>query len=281
MCIVHDSEIHYLFQNILDALEQSKIVSSLFLRRVGFLLCTCRNEIYYDSKSIIHTQRSLYQWFEAALIDTEKQQVALERLAYFKPIVEEFKQNGNLDSGTKITFLNLLKDLDSFNYSKLRQISTQSDNKINKVRPGMFFTKLVRLKFDLKLCSAKEFCDLINKIDNCAIKYIQITNKCRIVIRDTQHLLIRHFMGEIDATIEATNDKYLFRAELSLKRLADAVHYRLAKGLPTCETIIDGNSFSNLRVLLQSPPSLIGTPNDSGTDFNSTLSTSVVLTPFY
>ena len=43
MCIVHDLELHYIFQNILDALELSKILSSLFLRRVGYLLCTCRN----------------------------------------------------------------------------------------------------------------------------------------------------------------------------------------------------------------------------------------------
>jgi len=249
------------------------------MRRVGLLLCTCRNEIYYYSKSIIYTQRSLYQWFDETLRDTEKPQVAIERLAYFKPIVEDFKQNGNLDSGTKITFLSLLKELDSFNYSKLRLITIKN----NKPRADVFYTKLVRLKFDLKLCSAKEFCDLINKIDNCAIKYIQLTNKCRIVIRDTQHLLIRHFMGEIDATIEATNEKYLLRAELSLKRLADAVNYRLAKGIPTCETIIDGNSFSNLRILMQSPPSLmIGNPNESSdnNNFTSNRSASVVLKSF-
>lgn len=165
---------------------------------------------------------------------------------HFKPIIEEFKLNGRIDSGTKITFLALLKDLDSFNYSKLRQLTkyaeknnnynynnnNNSNTKTSKNRPhNLFFTKLVRLKFDLKLCSAKEFCDLLNKIDNSAIKYIQLINKCKIVIRDTEHLTIKHFMGEIDATIESSNEKYLYRAELSLKRLADAVHYRLGRFL--------------------------------------------------
>lgn len=168
----------------------------------------------------------MYHWFEEALKDTNRAQVSLERLNHFKPIVEEFKTNGKIDSGTKITFLNLLRDLDSFNFSKLRHFNKHTENK-RKEKVGLFYTKLVRIKFDLKLCSAKEFCDLINKIDNCAIKYIQVTNKCKILIRDTEHLLIKHFMGEIDATIEASNEKYLFRAELSLKRLADAVHYRL------------------------------------------------------
>ncbi len=215
----------------------------------------------------------MYQWFDDSLKDLEKPKIAIERLNYFKQIIEEFKINGNIDSGTKISFLSLLKDLDSFNYSKLRHLNNKQNNNNNKTKSNnIFYSKLVKIKFDLKLCSAKEFSETINKIDNCAIKYIELTNKCTIIIRDPEHLNIRHFMGEIDATIEAKNEKYLYRAELSLKRLADAVHYRLTKQIPSCDTLTGSCSFTNLKVLLQSPPeSYATTPNDS--IFNTDIST--------
>ena len=281
MCIIHDLSLHYIFQNIMEAFEASKIISPLFMKRVGYLLCTCHKgniwqlhkknwkklnlitlDIYVASKSIIATQRSLYQWFD---------EHDRERLSHFKPVIEEFKLNGRLDSGTKIAFMNLLKDLNSLNFSQLRHLGKHKEN---RGTPDMFYTKLVRVKFDLKLCSAKEFAELLTKIDNCAIKYIQLINKCSIVVRDQAHLSLRHFMGEIDATIEAKNEKHLYRAELSLKRLADAVHYRLTKQIPSCDTLTGSSSFSNLKVLLQSPPrSLVGTPNDSTVMDMSTLST--------
>jgi hypothetical protein len=150
--------------------------------------------------------------------------------------------------------MRLLKDLDSLNFSQLRHIANITNSR--KETKPVFYSKLVRIKFDLKLCSAKEFCELITKIDNCAIKYIELTNKCRIFIRDPATLTIRHFMGEIDATIEARNEKFLFSAEQSLKRLADAVHYRLAKQIPSCDTV--ACSLSSLKILLQSPPRSCG-----------------------
>ncbi len=149
--------------------------------------------------------------------------------------------------------MRLLKDLDSLNFSQLRQVFTINTKKENK---PVFYSKLVRIKFDLKLCSAKEFCELITKIDNCALKYIELTNRCSIFVRDPSTLTIRHFMGEIDATIEARNEKLLFNAEQSLKRLADAVHYRLAKQIPSCDSA--ASSLSGLKVLLQSPPRSCG-----------------------
>lgn len=261
MCIVHDLTLHHIFQDIMDAFERSKMVSSLFMKRVGYLLCTCTTEMFYDSKTIISTQRDLYNWFENSLTDASKHPTCVERLTNFKNIMQELKKNGNLDSGTKIAFMTLLRDLDMNNYSKLRALNNQ--NRQN-TRKQFFFSKLVKIKFDLKLCSAKEFCELINKIDNSAIRYIQITNKCRIIIRDAQTLNLRHFMGEIDATIEAQDEKYLYKAELSLKRLADAVHYRLAKQIPSCDTITNNCSLTHLKVLLQSPPqSFVKTPNES------------------
>lgn len=267
MCIFHEPSLHFIFQNIMDAFEQSKAISPLFMKRIGYLLCTCTKDIYFDSKSIIATQRSLYQWFDDSLKDIDKS----ARLNLFKQIIEELKENGKVDSGTKIAFMNLLKDIDSFNFSKLRYLHSKKENKLDSNKP-IFFSKLVKIKFDLKLCSAKEFCELITKIDNCAIKYIQLTNKCKIVIRDPMTLTIRHFMGEIDATIETKNEKYLYRAELSLKRLADAVHYRLAKQIPSCDTMTSSCSYTNLKVLLQSPPhSFIKTPNESTLNDNSSL----------
>jgi len=240
MCIIHELHLHHIFQNIMEAFERSQMISSLFMKRVGYLLCTCKTDSKFDSKSIISTQRSFYLWFEEILKDQTKEPLTIKNLYNFKQIVDDLKEDGNIDSDTKIIFMNLFRDIYSLNFSKLRQ-------------SPMFYSKIVRIKFDLKLCSAKEFCSLITKIDNCAIKYIQITNKCNIVIRDPNTLNLRHFMGEIDATIEAVNEKYLFQAELSIKRLADAVHYRLAKQIPSSDTITNC-SINNLRVLLQSPP---------------------------
>jgi hypothetical protein len=42
MCIIHDQSLHYLFQDIMEAFEKSKMLSSLFLSRVGCLICTCK-----------------------------------------------------------------------------------------------------------------------------------------------------------------------------------------------------------------------------------------------
>lgn len=253
----------------MEAFERSKMVSALFMKRIGYLLCTCKTDIYYDSKSIISTQRCLYRWYENSIIDSSKDTCSIERLNYFRQIIEQLKISGNVDSGTKIAFMNLLRDLDEMNFSKLRYLN--KDN-LKNCKKQMFFSKLVRIKFDLKLCSAKEFCELITKIDNCAIKYIQIINKCKIVIRDPKTLGIRHFMGEIDATIEAKSENYLYKSELSLKRLADAVHYRLAKQIPSCDTITSNCSLSSLKVLLQSPPqSFVHTPSESLTTTDNSI----------
>lgn len=176
----------------MEAFEQSKILSALFLRRVGCLICNCKKEMLYDSKTLIATQRSLYKWFDDSIADVNKPPLNLQRLIHFKPIIEEFRINGSIDSGTKITFIYLLKDLDAFDFSKLRKVTEKTANKKQLIKKNnVFFTKLVKLKFDLKLCSIKEFSELLSKIDNCAIKYIQLTNKCKITLRDIEHLTIR------------------------------------------------------------------------------------------
>lgn len=253
MCIVHDLSLHYLYQNIMDAFEQSNMLSPLFVKRVAYYLCTCQTDFYYNSKTIINTQRKMFDWFEENCNKEEGKSTGLKN---FKSIVEELKQHGYVDSGTKIAFLSLLKDIDSLNFSKLRnpkghhETSTDDSlNVINDKKSRIFYAKLVRLKFDLKLCSVKEFIELLSKIDNCAIKYIQIINKCKITLRDVEHLGIRNFMGMLEATIESNFEKNLTRAELNLKRLADSVHYRLAKILPTSEI----NSLTNVNYLIQSP----------------------------
>lgn len=305
MCIIHEESLHYLFQNIMEAFDKSKMLSSLFLSRVGCLICTCKKDLYYDSKTLISTQRSLYQWFDESLVDSLKAPIQIERLNCFKTIVDDLKQNGHIDSGTKITFLRLLKDLDSFNYSKLRKlaekttsidhppptaatstttnyssskdttsVSVSSESSTKRLATlkvsNLFFCKLVILKFDLKFCSAKEFIDQLNSLDNGALKYIELTNKCKITLRDLDHLSIRNFMGEVEVTIEAKTEKNLYRAELNLKRLADSIHYRLAKKIPSCDTVCGGGAFNNLKILLQSPPqSVLTTPNDSSISFSS------------
>jgi len=261
----------------MESFEQSKMLSSLFLRRVGYLLCTCKNEIYYDSKSIFSIQRALYQWYDDSLSETKNRPEAIERLVHFKSIINEFKVNGRIDSGTKITFMSLLREVDALNFSKLRFNTQDINNKKKPNKRNIFFTKLVKLKFDLSLCSAKEFTELMNKIDNCAIKYIQVTNKCKITMRDIEHLGLRHFMGLVDATVEASSEKNLVRAELSLKRLADAVHYRLVKQLPSCDTIsthenkYDVCSYNNFKVLLQSPPIRAKLLNETNIDLSSSI----------
>jgi hypothetical protein len=160
-------------------------------------------------------------------------------------------------------------------FSKLRHLSNQMPNTSNKSTGGhhhlnknYFFTKIVRLKFDLKMCSVKEFTELLKNIDNCAIKYIQKTNKCRIMIREVDHLSLANFMGEITATLESASQNNLIKTEKSLKQLADAVHYRLAKCLSShCNSdpsIVGSSSFNYVNVLVQSPTSsVVSTPNDS------------------
>lgn len=213
-------------------------------------------DIFYDSKTIISTQRALYKWFDELISEeATKTPIAqqVERLTHFKPIIDEFKQNGNVDSGTKITFMSLLKDLYSFNFSKLRRIVEKMKNKKKSSTRNLFVTKVVRLKFDLNLCSLKEFYDLLNKIDHGAIKYIQLTNKCKIVLRSEEHFTVKNFMGHLEATLEARTEKNLYRAELALKRLADAVHYRLIKKIPSFESFLS-IPLDTTNVLLQSPP---------------------------
>jgi len=103
MCIIHDSELHYLYQNIMVAFEQSQIISPTLTRRVACYLCTCKSDFLFSSRSIIAIQHKMFTWFE---------EEASNMLSHFKPIVDELKENGCVDSGTKIAFLNLLKDLD-------------------------------------------------------------------------------------------------------------------------------------------------------------------------
>lgn len=220
----------------------------------------------YDSKNIINTQRSLYKWFD----ETQNENSVL---SCFKTIIEEFKQNGRIDSGTKITLLYLLKDINSFNFYKLRSV-TENNQNMKRWRRNVFFTKLVKLKFDLKLCSAKEFIELLSNIDNCAIKYIQLTTNSTITLRDMEHLTVRNFMGELEATIESSNEKNIGSSEFFLKRLADAVHYRLTKQIPSSDTISGVGTFSNVKVLLQSPPeSSFSETSESSFDLSSNIST--------
>jgi hypothetical protein len=183
---------------------------------------------------------------------------ATKSLSHFKSIVGELKDNGRIDSGTKITFMSLLKDVSSLDFSKLRLLGDEMKNRKQVSKRNIFLTKLVKLKFDLSLCSAKEFTERLNKIDNCAIKYIQITNNSKITLRDVAHLSLRHFMGQVEATVEAKTEKSLKQGEKSLKLLADAVHYRLVKELHSCDIMnkfgLKATSFCDIKVLLQSPP---------------------------
>lgn len=113
----------------------------------------------------------MFDWFERE---------STSALAHFKPIIDELKQHTQIDSGTKIAFLNLLKDLDSGNPYKLEHI----DETCQRREKNMFYSKLVILKFDLKLCSAREFIKILTTIDQGAFNFIQITNLSQITIRD-------------------------------------------------------------------------------------------------
>lgn len=158
-------------------------------------------------------------------------------MSYFKDIIDELRSNGQIDSGTKIQFLKLLQDLSQFNYSKLRYLP--------KPPKRRFLMKVVHLKFDLKLSSFKDFCESLQKIDNCAIKYIEYINDSKIYIRDQHSLKIRHFLGEVDATIEASNPKDLQNSEIALKRLADSLNYRLLKKMPSASPLSPRSSSTN------------------------------------
>jgi hypothetical protein len=149
-------------------------------------------------------------------------------LSHFKPVIDELKRNGRVDSGTKIAFLNLLKDLDSFDFYKLDHVEESCEKRGKTV----FFTKMITLRFDLKLCSAREFLELMANIDNGAINFIMITNLCQITLRNANNLTIKNLMGEIEATIESEHERNLSGAEFYLRRLADIVNFRLAKKKP-------------------------------------------------
>jgi hypothetical protein len=168
------------------------------------------------------------------------------KFQHFKAIIDDLHSNGQVDSGTKIQILKLLKDLSTFNYSKLRRPPKAPRRK--------FLMKLIHLKFDLKQCSFKEFSDNIQKIDNCAIKYIEHINDCKISIRDEKDLKIRNFLGELDITIESNNLKDLRNAEISLKRLADSFNYRLVKKLP----LLSPNSNRTMSPMATKPNLKIG-----------------------
>lgn len=101
-------------------------------------------------------------------------------MGHFKPMVDELKENGRVDSGTKIAFLNLLKDLDVGDAFKLEHIA-ETCRRRDKT---MFYARLVVLEFDLKLCSAREFLRLLATVDHGALTFIEMTNLCRITLRD-------------------------------------------------------------------------------------------------
>lgn len=74
-------------------------------------------------------------------------------------------------------------------------------------------------------------------------------------------------MGELEVTLESKYEKNLKNSEFFLKRLADAVHYRLAQKIP-CSDLIFGNDFLvNQKVLLQSPTDL--SLNESDTSLST------------
>jgi hypothetical protein len=252
MCIIHDESCHNIFQNMMLAFEKSKMLTTIQLSRLGCLICTCKSDLFYDSKTLIQTQRDLFKWFDESIQTSSldqnnnqnqqqplkiKSSISIERLLCFKSLIDDdLKHNGQVDSGTKITFLNLLKDLDSFDYSKLKHFinlksSSMTTTTTKTTNYNIYlFVKIVSLKIDLKLCSTKEFVEMLNSLDNCALKYVELVNKCKIMPRRMEHLKLRNIlMGELECTIEAKSEKALKRAELNLKRLADSIHYRLAK----------------------------------------------------
>ena len=173
-------------------------------------------------------------------------------MQFFKPIIDDLQTNGRVDSGTKIQILKLLKEISKFNYTKLR-------------RPPMlprrrFLVKLIHLKFDLKLCSFKEFSENIQLIDNCALKYIEHINDVRTYIRDRYDLKIRNFLGELDVSIEANTLKDLRNAEVALKRLADSYNYRLSKSVEPVTPTRAKNTTTILKIGIGSNLSLNNIP---------------------
>ena len=89
-------------------------------------------------------------------------------------------------------------------------------------------------------------------------------------------------MGQVDATIEAKTEKLLKHSEASLKLLADAVHYRLVKELPSSDVMNNFgvkttvSSFNAMKVLLQSPPrSLTKSLNETVSSFFQSHETSL------
>jgi hypothetical protein len=96
------------------------------------------------------------------------------------------------------------------------------------------------------------------------------------------HLSLRNLMGQVDATIEAKTEKLLKHSEASLKLLADALHYRLVKELPSSDVTnsfgvkTTVSSFNAMKVLLQSPPrSLTKSLNETVSSFFQSHETSL------
>lgn len=218
------------------AFEQSQIISPTLTRRVACYLCTCKSDFLFSSRSIIAIQHKMFTWFE---------EEASNMLSHFKPIVDELKENGCVDSGTKIAFLNLLKDLDAGDEYKLEHLAETCERR----GKNMFYAKLVMLEFDLKLCSAREFMRLLMTIDQGAFNFIQITNLSRIVLRDEKRLTVRNLMGQIEATIESEHERNLNGSEFFLRRLAELVNSRLTKS-----SVADLTSMINLKMILQPAP---------------------------
>ncbi len=48
MCLIHDETLHYIYQNLMEAFMQSKILGPVLLRHVGAQLCTCIKGTKFD-----------------------------------------------------------------------------------------------------------------------------------------------------------------------------------------------------------------------------------------
>jgi hypothetical protein len=271
MCIIHDESIHYLYQNMIEAFKQSRIVPEKFIVNIAAHLCTCDQgsrlqrsnfaysqfkflplshsliEFFVDSKNLFKTQDKLYNWFEKETQNSENQARA-SKLACFKAVVTDLRQNGRIDSGTKIEFLKLLKDASMRKYADLSAMP---------LRPRRaFLMKVIQLKFDLNLCSHKEFCDYLKTIDNSVIKYIEHINRFKAFIRDRNDLKIRNFLGACDVSIEVDDMRDLNGAITAVRQLGDSVLYRLSKKIPTDDMSKSLNDVipSNYRkIQIQSP----------------------------
>jgi hypothetical protein len=219
-------------------------------------------EFFTDYKTIIKTQQFLFSWFENIFISDDQKLVY--KLQYFKSLIDDLHSNGSVDSGTKIQILKLIKETSRSNFTKLRRPP--------KLPRRRFLVKYIHLKFDLKLCSFKVFCDNIQTIDSCALKYIEHVNDVKTYLRDKNDLKIRNFLGELDVTIEANTLKDLRNAEISIKRLAESYSYRLVKTVEqltlnrvkSTKTLLKIGVDSNFQPPLQSPTT--STPDDSLSD---------------